>query len=191
MSHREWEPLTKIKLRAPESWASLLLCSNGHYVKKEKKSHSLEKTVIPGQVEMEPSVIVKTFFLRMHGAILRFSFVLLFNFLENRRDFASVWVCHALLTDVEMLRLKRKKLKPFTSFRSLLSTQPRSQGLLFRSPGAGERKTRPEKWKETTQKQSGFRFKLSLVRCFLNHSCSPENQNESTRSAYLWLSHTL
>ena len=30
---------------------------------KKKKSQSLEKTVIPGQVEMEPSVIVKTFFL--------------------------------------------------------------------------------------------------------------------------------
>lgn len=100
----------------------------------------------------------------MHGAILRCSFVLLFNFLENRRDFASVWVCHALFTDVEMLRLKRKKLKPFTSFRSLLSTQPRSQGLFSSLPLERERERRDQKSGKKRLKSNPV-FALSFFLC--------------------------
>ena len=44
--------------------------------KRKKKSQSVEKTVIPGPVEMEPYFIVK-----MHRSILRFSFVL-FNIIS-------------------------------------------------------------------------------------------------------------
>ena len=44
--------------------------------KRNQKSQSVEKTVIPGPVEMEPYFIVK-----MHRSILRFSFVL-FNIIS-------------------------------------------------------------------------------------------------------------
>ena len=101
--------------------------------------------------------------------------------MEKRRDFATVSVCHALFTDVEMLRLKRKKLKPFTPFESLLSTQSRSQGLFSSLPLERERERRDRKAeKKNNLKATRFSLKLALVRCVLSHSCSPQNQNEST-----------
>lgn len=144
--------------------------------KRKKKSQSVEKTIIPGPVEMEPYVIVK-----MHRSILRFSFVLfnIISFGEAAR-FCDCFSVSYVVYWRGNASIKAKKIETFyivwiTSVDTI--SFPRS--LPFPSPGAGKRKTRQKSWKKRL-KATRFSLKLALVHCVLNHSCSPENPNEST-----------
>ena len=115
--------------------------------KKEKKSQSVEKTIIPGPVEMEPYVIVK-----MHRSILRFSFVLfnIISFGEAARfcdcfsvSYVVYWRGNALIKAKKKWNLLHR-LDHFCRHNLV----PKGSSIPF--PWSGKEKDETEKPKETT-----------------------------------------
>ena len=115
--------------------------------KRKKKSQSVEKTIIPGPVEMEPYVIVK-----MHRSILRFII-----FFGEAARFCDCFSVSCVVYWRENASIKAKKIETFyTVWITSVDTISFSGSLLFPSPGAGKRKTGQKSRKKKRLKSNPF-----------------------------------